>query len=83
MHLIVAESERANLCLHDGNEALLGPRRSVFMRYVRPAFAELIGVAVFVFIGSMAAATHAADLSVALAHGLTIAVLITGLGHIR
>ena len=58
--------------------------KGFFERFVQPCAAELFGTAVFVFVGTMAACMQPADLlAVAFTHGLAIAVLITGLGHIR
>ena len=49
---------------------------------IRPVMAEFIGVIVFVFVGTMVVQTR--DIvSIGLAHGLMIALLIMGLGNIR
>ena len=54
---------------------------------LRACLAELVGVALFVFIGTMAVgSTKAGDgttLAVAAAHGLTIGLLIAGFGELR
>lgn len=55
----------------------------------RQCLAELVGDLVFVFIGSLAAGTgsiitgSATALTAAFGHGLTIALLIISIGHIR
>ena len=55
-----------------------GPFDSVF----RPIMAEFVGVCLFVFVGCMA--LHSGNVvGAALGHGLTIALLIIGLGEIR
>ncbi|KAK3582695.1 hypothetical protein CHS0354_013045 [Potamilus streckersoni] len=46
---------------------------------IRPIFAEFVGVCLFVFIGCMASQNELLT-AVALAHGLTIALLIIGVG---
>lgn len=58
-----------------------GARESFYHRAIRPSLAEFIGTTVFVFIGCMAVQTQNVG-SIALAHGLAIALLITGLGKI-
>lgn len=58
--------------------------RNVYTDYIRPVIAEFVGVCLFVFVGVLSA--NGADgniVAVALAHGLTIALLIMGLGAIR
>ncbi|CAH1273790.1 AQP8 [Branchiostoma lanceolatum] len=54
--------------------------------YVMPCIAEFVGLVIFVFIGTMVTGNTAAGnlwlISIALAHGLTIALLIVSIGHI-
>lgn len=59
-----------------------GVRESFYHRAIRPSLAEFIGTTVFVFVGCMAVQTNDVG-SIALAHGLAIALLVTGLGRIR
>lgn len=52
-----------------------------FEKVFRPVLAEFVGVTVFVFVGTMVVQTN--DIvSIGLAHGLMIALLIMGLGNI-
>ncbi|XP_033752227.1 aquaporin-8-like isoform X2 [Pecten maximus] len=68
-----------NHLVHNGKDYDVGP----FRTYVRPVLAEFIGTTLFVFIGVMSATQPGASLAtVGLAHGLTIALLIMGLGKI-
>lgn len=68
-----------NHLVHSGKDYDVGRYRT----YVRPVLAEFIGTTLFVFIGVMSATQPAANLaSIGLAHGLTIALLIMGLGKI-
>lgn len=59
-----------------------GARESFYHKTIRPSLAEFIGTTVFVFVGCMAVQTNDVE-SIALAHGLAIALLVTGLGKIR
>ena len=57
-----------------------------YEKFYQPCIAELVGVMFFVFVGTMAvygAGILGLQFVVASAHGLTIAILIAGLGHIR
>ena len=54
----------------------------IWERTVRPVLAEFIGVTVFVFVGTMVV-QNGNIVSIGLAHGLMIALLIMGLGNIR
>ncbi|BFZ02854.1 hypothetical protein BsWGS_05893 [Bradybaena similaris] len=54
----------------------------IFDQYLRPCLTEFFGVAIFVFIGTSAACSPLAVEGVALAHGLTIALLVIGTGSI-
>ena len=49
---------------------------------LRPCLAEAIGVAIFVFIGSLSALSNNI-VAIALAHGLTIMTLVAGFGKLR
>lgn len=55
----------------------------IFDQYLRPCLTEFFGVAIFVFIGTTAACSSLAVEGIALAHGLTIALLVIGTGSIR
>lgn len=57
------------------------PERN-FDRIVRPIIAEFVGVTLFVFVGCCALVSGNIT-GAALGHGLTIALLIMGLGEIR
>jgi MIP family channel proteins len=50
--------------------------------WVRNAVAEAIGVFALIFVGILAIANDAGLTGVALAHGLTIAVMVAALGHV-
>jgi len=52
-----------------------------FLRAIRPCLAELVGVALFVFVGCLSVQDKSAT-SIALAHGVAIIVLISCFGHI-
>ncbi|KAI8500099.1 Aquaporin-8 [Branchiostoma belcheri] len=61
---------------------------NLYETYVMPCLAEFVGLLIFVFIGTMVTGYSASAgslwlLGVALAHGLTIALLIIAIGHIR
>ncbi|XP_062574402.1 aquaporin-8-like [Saccostrea cucullata] len=58
-----------------------GAADSFYDRVVRPSLAEFFGTIVFVFVGCMAVQTQVVA-PIAIAHGLTIVVLIAGLGKI-
>ena len=65
--------------MEEVNETAQGSKLSDL---IRACVAELVGMTLFVFVGTMSVQTG--DLtSIALCHGLTIAVLVAGLGHIR
>ncbi|KAL5018617.1 hypothetical protein ScPMuIL_004339 [Solemya velum] len=55
--------------------------KGVFNRFILPCSAEFFGVCLFVFVGCMSVQTGQV-VTIALAHGLTIALLINGLGDI-
>ncbi|XP_019614846.1 PREDICTED: aquaporin-8-like [Branchiostoma belcheri] len=60
---------------------------NLYETYVMPCLAEFVGLLIFVFIGTMVTGYSASAgslwlLGVALAHGLTIALLIIAIGHI-
>nr|QIE08068.1 aquaporin 8 [Sinonovacula constricta] len=65
------------------NDLLLNEehRTSTFDQSVRPVLAELVGVTLFVFIGCLAL-SDGNIVGAALGHGLTITLLIVGLGEI-
>lgn len=50
--------------------------------YVRPVLAEFVGTMLFVFIGVLSVQNASSLAAIGLAHGLTIALLIMGLGKI-
>ena len=57
-------------------------REGTFLTFVRPCLAEFVGTTLFVFIGCMVVQTG--DIvSIGLAHGLMIALLIMAFGNIR
>ena len=59
-----------------------GPQLTLYDRAIRPILAEMVGVTLFVFVGCCSLVTN--DIvAAALGHGLTIALLIMGLGEIR
>ncbi|NXK64969.1 AQP8 protein, partial [Sylvietta virens] len=61
------------------------PRPSWYERHVQPCLAELLGSALFIFIGCLAAvedAGGAGRLQPALAHGLALGVAVAVLGDI-
>ncbi|XP_078612165.1 aquaporin-8-like [Branchiostoma floridae x Branchiostoma japonicum] len=59
---------------------------NAYETYVMPCIAEFVGLVIFVFIGTMVTGYTTAGntwlLAIALAHGLTIALLIVSIGHI-
>lgn len=55
---------------------------SIFKRYLQPSLAEMFGVMLFVFIGT-ASVTSGNILGVAVAHGVSLATIVAGLGSIR
>ena len=62
------------------------PLENTFTKLYRPCATELLGTMFFVFVGTMSvygAGHQAVPVTVAAAHGLTITLLIVGLGHIR
>ncbi|KAJ8318385.1 hypothetical protein KUTeg_003476 [Tegillarca granosa] len=57
--------------------------RNTYTDYVRPVIAEFTGVCLFVFVGVLSVNGAGGNIvAVALAHGMTIALLIMGLGNI-
>lgn len=62
------------------------PTRVFFERYVQPCLAELLGTSLFVFAGCASVIGNAGTSGViqpALAHGLTLAVMISMFGQVR
>lgn len=60
--------------------------RLVFERYVQPCLAELLGTSLFVFVGCASIVGNAGMSGVtqpALAHGLTLGVMIVMFGQVR
>ena len=55
---------------------------SIF-QYVRPCIAEMLQLVIFVFIGTLSVANRGGIVGIAIAHGLTIALLVAGFGGIR
>ena len=70
-------SEKQSL-VQVGKDELVG----WFDNILRPCLAELVGVALFVFIGTMAVNVQN-NLAIALAHGLAIVVLVMSTANIR
>ncbi|XP_078691865.1 aquaporin-8-like isoform X1 [Branchiostoma floridae x Branchiostoma belcheri] len=63
------------------------PPSSWYEKYLQPCIAEFVGLIVFAFVGTMVTGyAHEGGptwlIGIALTHGLTIALLIVGLGHI-
>ena len=56
---------------------------SFFEQTIRPCLGEFIGVALFVFVGTMSVSGAGGILGVAVAHGLMIALLVAALGNVR
>lgn len=59
-----------------------GGADSIYERIIRPSLAEFFGTILFVFIGCMSVQTGDVG-SIALSHGLTITLLVIGLGKVR
>lgn len=64
------------------NDSTTSESRGLYDRIWRPIFAEMVGVTLFVFVGCCALISTNIT-SAALGHGLTIAILIMGLGELR
>lgn len=76
----VAEMEQ-QVQVEDGHAT-----RIFFERYVQPCLAELLGTSLFVFVGCASSVGNAGMSGVtqpALAHGLTLAVMIAMFGQVR
>ena len=48
-----------------------------------PCIAEMLQLVIFVFIGTLSVANGGGIVGIAIAHGLTIALLVAGFGGIR
>uniref|UniRef100_A0A0B6ZT33 Aquaporin n=1 Tax=Arion vulgaris TaxID=1028688 RepID=A0A0B6ZT33_9EUPU len=82
-NITMSESEALiNRSVSEPNRFLSSITEGSFENYIRPCFTEFLGVALFVFIGTTAICSGRAVEGVALAHGLTIALLITATGSI-
>lgn len=60
--------------------------RLIFERYVQPCLGELLGTSLFVFVGCASVVGNAGMSGVtqpALAHGLSLGVMIVMFGHVR
>ncbi|XP_035695470.1 aquaporin-8-like isoform X5 [Branchiostoma floridae] len=78
----MSESEMTHLTMEKHE-----PKPNAYEVYVMPCLAEFVGLLIFAFIGTMVTGyvTPAGNmwlLSIALAHGFTIALLIVAVGHI-
>lgn len=61
-------------------------RAALFLRYVQPCLAELLGSTLFIFIGCLSVVENVSStgrLQPALAHGLALGIVIAVLGEIR
>lgn len=61
-------------------------RVSCYERYIQPCIVELLGSALFIFIGCLSVIQNSPDTGVlqpALAHGLALGLIIATLGNIR
>lgn len=61
-------------------------RGSCYERYIQPCIVELLGSALFIFIGCLSVIQNSPDTGVlqpALAHGLALGLVIATLGNIR
>lgn len=67
---------------NDKNPLVPDVHQRLYQKLFQPALAEFVGVTLFVFVGCMAVQTGELS-AVGLTHGLTIALLIMGLGNIR
>nr|BDI24355.1 aquaporin-3 [Peronia verruculata] len=73
-------SSEEEALINRSTEASSGDR---FDTFIRPCIAEFIGVMLFVFIGTSAAVVNGTNIvAIALAHGLTIALLVIATGAI-
>ncbi|XP_041942208.1 LOW QUALITY PROTEIN: aquaporin-8-like [Alosa alosa] len=69
----------------DGPEKKLSRRAALFLRYVQPCLAELLGSMLFIFIGCLSVVENVngtGRLQPALAHGLALGIVIAVLGEI-
>ncbi|KAG5279925.1 hypothetical protein AALO_G00083060 [Alosa alosa] len=67
----------------DGPEKKLSRRAALFLRYVQPCLAELLGSMLFIFIGCLSVVENVngtGRLQPALAHGLALGIVIRGAG---
>lgn len=82
-----------NSFMKSENSQRVGSLLYIFEEFVRPALAEFFGVTLFVCVGCLAVtqsgggsvpgAVPFSAVSIALAHGLTIALLVCALGSVR